>query len=178
LSGSTHSADASGQEPDPHLHESPLIVHSKWIAPLVGLVIAMIAHATHNILSTLFQSPAGMSFTTVLDWLGWFLMLLFIIIIMAIEGKQIKKYLKPEVEKGVLTEEQYEQSTSALKLIYHRIKALFQGKGRQRTQFYRTAAELSLKKKNLKRFGDRNGNGDAVASLREKLSELSKSIAS
>ena len=150
----------------------------KFGAPLIGLATAIIAHALHNILASLFQSPAGLAFTTFLDWLGWLLMFFFIITVMVFEGHQIKKYLKPEIDKGTLTEKQYNNASSAIKILFHRFRALFKGKCRQHTKFYRTAAELAIKKKHLEKFGDEHGNGETVEALREKLREQSKSLSS
>ncbi len=147
-------------------------------APAAGQAAAILAHAIHNLFTSLFGSPVGFAFTTFIDWVGWFLMVLFILIILLIEGQQIKKYLKPEVIRGTLTEEHYQQSSSALKLLFHRILALFEGNYRQQTQLYRTAAELAIKLHHLERFGDEQGNIEMVDALREKLSLLSKSMTS
>jgi len=146
------------------------------IAPLIGLIAAMSAHAAHNVLASIFTTTGGMVFTTILDWLGWLLMLVFILIVTRIERKDLEKYLRDEVKNGILTGAQYNIAVSAVKVSLARIRGLFQGKYKETTRLYRDAAELALKKKQLARLGEEHGNREAVADLRKRVSALSKSL--
>ena len=134
----------------------------KLFAPALGFGAAIAAHALHNVLASFFQSPGGVLFTTALDWIGWILMLGFIIIVMFVERHKIKKHLKPEVEQGTLTEPQYETAVSFFKISGSRIQAIFQGKYLRTTRFYRKAAELALKKELRKRLGEDRSNGELI----------------
>lgn len=118
----------------------------KLVTPALGLGAAIGAHALHNILAELISGDGGILITTALDWIGWFLMLDFIFLVMFVERHKIKKYLQPEIEKGTLTKAQYENAYSIFTIMGERIKAIFQGKYQKTTRFYRRAAELALKR--------------------------------
>jgi RsiW-degrading membrane proteinase PrsW (M82 family) len=148
----------------------------KLFAPVLGFIAAMSTHALHNILASFFQGSGGILFTTALDWTGWLIMLGFIILVMFIERQKLKTHLKPEVERRILTQSQYETATSFLKITRARIKAIFQGNYLETTRFYRKAAELSLKKNLRSRLGEEKGNGEAIQLLRDQVAELSKAI--
>jgi len=153
-------------------------IGAKVSAPVIGLGFAILAHFLHNVLTSLFPSVAGIAFTTLLDWVGWLFMLGFIFVVMLLEGRDIRKYLQEEVNQKTLTQSQFEVVVSPLKVNLARIKALFQGHYRKTTHFYRQAAELALKKKQLQKFGDERGNSEAVKALRQEVKELSKIIQS
>jgi protease PrsW len=148
----------------------------KLISPALGLGAAIAAHALHNLLATLFQSPGGILFTTALDWLGWLLMLGFVILVMFVERHKIKKYLQLEVERGTLTKDQFESTYAIFKIIGERIKAIFKGKYFITTRFYRTAAELALKKDIKERLGEEPVRGAGIQDLRDRLKGLSPTI--
>ena len=148
----------------------------KLVAPALGIGAAIAAHALHNILAGLFQSGTGILFTTALDWIGWFLMLGFILLVMFVERHKIKKYLKSEVEQDTLTQDQYETAQSVFKIIGTRILAIFQGQYRKTTQFYRSTAELALKKDLMERLGEDGKNGESVQALREQIRSLSSAL--
>lgn len=84
----------------------------KLTAPVIGLALAIGAHATHNVLADLSPGVGGLEFTTLVDWLSWLLMLAFIIIVMLLEQRDLKKYLHSEIEKGALTEDQFNTAIS------------------------------------------------------------------
>jgi len=145
----------------------------KLVVPALGFGAAIGAHALHNILASFFQGGGGVLFTTALDWIGWFLMFGFIILVMFVERYKIKKFLQPEVERGILNNDQYSTAISFFKITWTRIKAIFSGRYRKTTRFYRKASELALKKHLLKRLGEERGNGEAVQKLRDQVGELS-----
>jgi len=151
---------------------------TKVTAPVIGLGLAILAHFLHNVLTSLFPSVAGIAFTTLLDWVGWLLMLGFIMVVMLLEGKDIQKYLQEEVNQKTLTQSQFEMAVSPMKVNLARIKALFQGHYRKTTHFYRKTAELALKKKQLRKFGEERGNAEAVKALRQEVKELSSEVQS
>lgn len=145
----------------------------KLISPALGFGAAIGAHALHNILASTFQGPGGILFTTALDWVGWLLMLGFIFLVMFVERHKIKKHLQPEIEQGILTKDQFENTYSIFRIIGERIKAVFKGNYAKTTRFYRTAAELALKKDIKSRLGEEPGRGAGIQELRDLLKELS-----
>ncbi len=148
----------------------------KFMSPVLGLGVAIATHAFHNLLASLFQSPGGIFFTTALDWIGWLLMLGFIILIMFVERHKIKKYLQPEIEQGTLTKNQFESTYAIFKIIGERIGAIFKGRYSTTTRFFRTAAELALKKHLEDRLGEQPGKGKGIQELRARLRALSTAL--
>ncbi len=148
-------------------------VFIKIFAPVVGLGLAMGAHALHNFLASIFSSLGGIVLTSLLDWTGWFLMLIFIIIAIVRERYVLINYLKEEIAFGTLTEKQYSTAINTIRVTFARLGALGKGSYRQTTQFYKTAAELALKKKHLDKLGEERGNTATVANLRAKVKSLS-----
>lgn len=147
-------------------------------APIIGLGFAIAAHFIHNLLTSLFPSAAGVAFTTIVDWVGWLLMLGFIFIVMVIERRDIKAFLQDEIKQRTITAAQFATATSAIQVSLERVKAFFQGRYRKTTRFYRRAAELALKKKQLQKFGDERGNQETVRRLREEVKTLSEFLRS
>jgi RsiW-degrading membrane proteinase PrsW (M82 family) len=148
----------------------------KLVAPALGFGAAVGAHALHNILASLFQGPGGMFFTTAFDWIGWLLMLGFILLAMLIERHKLKKYLKPELALGTLTKSQYENAGSVFKMTWERVKAVFSGTYLQTTRFYRSTAELALKQHLRDRLGEEKGSSQRIEALRNQVRELSKTL--
>ena len=72
----------------------------KGVAPVIGLFCSIAAHALHNFLASFFPGVGGQTFTTIVDWTGWLLMLIFIVIISRVEKQDLAVYLKDEVQLG------------------------------------------------------------------------------
>jgi RsiW-degrading membrane proteinase PrsW (M82 family) len=145
-------------------------------APVIGLIAAISAHALHNLLAGTLYSAAGMVLTTLLDWFGWILMLVFIGIVMLAERSSLREQLQPEIEAGLLTPAQFTAATSLPRLIAARFRGIFSRPNRAKSRFNRAAADLALKKNLLSRLGSTEENTSAVDSARLKLSELGKML--
>ena len=148
----------------------------KITAPLAGLAAAISAHALHNTLSSYLPVIGYIPLATILDWLGWLAMLVFILIAMALEKREIKTYLADEVALGTLTEAQYQTAIAATRVNRQRTKALFTGQYRSVNRFYRTAARLAIKKKLLARVGEERGSMEKIEKLREETRQLSQAV--
>ncbi len=146
-------------------------------APLVGLGLAIGAHATHNLLADLLPGIGPLPISSVFDWLGWLAMLGFILIVMNIEKHDVTHYLFDEVAQGTLTEAQYQTAISARKVNRTRFAAFFSSRYQMVNRFYRTASRLAIKKKQLIRLGEERNNGEIVARLRAETKALSNSLA-
>ncbi|MBG0785134.1 MAG: PrsW family intramembrane metalloprotease [Anaerolineaceae bacterium] len=149
----------------------------KGIAPVIGLFCSMAAHALHNFLASFFSGPGGMVFTTAVDWIGWLLMLVFIVIISRVERNELAVYLKDEVQLGTLTPTQYQVAISAVKISQAKTQALFKGRYRLTNLLYRTTGRLAIKKKLLQRLGNEKDNAAQVESLRRQILILREALA-
>ncbi|QRN84093.1 PrsW family intramembrane metalloprotease [Chloroflexota bacterium] len=148
----------------------------KITAPIAGLAIAIFAHSLHNTIASFLPGTALIPLSAVLDWVGWFAMLIFILIAMALENREIKTYLADEVALDTLTEAQYQNAIAATRVNRQRAKALFTGHYQPVNRFYRTAARLAIKKKLLARVGEEKGNAQKVEKLREETKQLSQAL--
>lgn len=149
----------------------------KGVAPVIGLFCSMAAHALHNLLSSVVSGSSGLALSTTMDWIGWLLMLVFIIIISRIERRDLAVYLQDEVEQGTLTQWQYQVAISAVKISQAKTQALFKGQYRLTNLLYRTTGRLAIKKKLLQRLGNEKDNAAQVESLREQAKILSEALA-
>lgn len=148
----------------------------KLFAPALGFGAAIAAHALHNILAGLFQSRTGIVFTTALDWIGWAVMLGFILLMMFVERYKIQKHLQPEVELGTLTQDQYDTAQSIFRILGIRFQSFFQGHFRKTARFYRKTAELALKKDLKDRLGETGHYGRIIQDLRKEVKALSETV--
>jgi protease PrsW len=149
----------------------------KLTAPMIGLFLAISAHATHNLLSDLLPTVGPLPLSSVIDWIGWLAMLGFIFIVMRLEKRDIEHYLADEVAQGTLTEAQYRTAVSARKTNRERVSAIFTGQYRTVNRFYRTASRLAIKKKHLAKLGEERNNSEVIAALRTETRTLSADLA-
>ena len=85
----------------------------KFLFPLLGLGAAIFTHSVHNTLAHLLQGVGGLVATTLNDWAGWFIMILFVIWALYREQRWIIDQLREEVLLGVITQAQYRVACSA-----------------------------------------------------------------
>ncbi len=90
----------------------------KIVAPFIGLGIAITVHAFHNTFGGLFGG-LGLIFGSLLDWLGWALMLGFIIWLIGYERGIVKRQLVEEVNSGLISLAQYQKAQSPLDVNHH-----------------------------------------------------------
>jgi RsiW-degrading membrane proteinase PrsW (M82 family) len=85
----------------------------RWLAPPAGWVIAMIAHALHNGLATAAASTSELGLVMLLlDWMGWLLMAVILLVALWRERKMLQAQLAGEVTLGTLGELQYRKALS------------------------------------------------------------------
>lgn len=148
----------------------------KILAPIVGLIIAIVAHSIHNLISTLFQGLQSLAFSLIFDWSGWIAMLIFVIWALAREQKWIVTQLPEEVANGVITPAQYKTASSATAQTFARMKALFAGRYRLIDRFYLLAAELAYKKHQATVLGEQELNQPEIDRVRDELVQISAQI--
>jgi len=148
-------------------------VVAKLAYPLIGLTIAIFTHSVHNTISNLLQGIGGLAVTALNDWVGWLIMVLFIIWALYREQSWIIAQLREEVTLGVITADQYRVACSAWAQSVARMGALFSGRFAATNRFYQITAELAYKKHQSNLFGDEGGNALIIQRLRAELGRLS-----
>jgi RsiW-degrading membrane proteinase PrsW (M82 family) len=143
----------------------------KIIAVPTGFAIAVVAHAFHNTFSGLIGGFEGLLAGTFVDYLGYAVMLIFIIWMIVYERNILKKHLHDELTSGLISSRQYTSATSFFQTNAH-LTALTSGTFRSTARFYQVCGELAHKKEQLAKMGDENGNMKIIETLRSELSQL------
>ncbi|MBC8075365.1 MAG: PrsW family intramembrane metalloprotease [Chloroflexales bacterium] len=146
-------------------------------APLLGIVFAMGAHATHNSIGTLLGDAglAALGVTLLVDWFGWALMLGVVVWALRREGRWMRTYLREEVQHGVISQAQYATAISTWAQTGARLRALGAGRYRPIRRFYQLCGELAQKKHQRDVQGDEAGNNAIIERLRGELAQLAPS---
>jgi RsiW-degrading membrane proteinase PrsW (M82 family) len=143
----------------------------KIIAIPTGYAIAVTAHAFHNTFSGLIGGFEGLLAGTFIDYLGYAVMLIFIIWMIVYERNILKKHLREEVTAGMISPKQYNTATSFFQTNAH-FSALTSGTFRSTSRFYQVCGELAHKKEQLAKVGEENGNTKIIENLRAELVQL------
>jgi protease PrsW len=146
-------------------------VLAKIIAVPTGYAIAVVAHAFHNTFSGLIGGVEGLLAGTFVDYLGYAVMLIFIIWMIVYERNILKKNLRDELNNGLISPKQYNSATSFFQTNAH-LSALTSGTFRSTARFYQVCGELAHKKEQLAKIGDENGNTKIIENLRAELMQL------
>jgi RsiW-degrading membrane proteinase PrsW (M82 family) len=149
----------------------------RYIAPALGYFGAIAAHAFHNLLASL-GSPLLCLAGSVLDWLGFLAMFIFILVLVWREGKIVRDHLREEVALGTLSEQQLAAAGSVTGQMAAHLSALSSGRGGRTSKFYDLCGELAFKKYQLARMGpgrERNAQA-AIEKLRGEVAALSKGV--
>jgi protease PrsW len=146
-------------------------VLAKIIAIPTGYAIAVVAHAFHNTFSGLIGGVQGLLAGTFVDYLGYAVMLIFIIWMIVYERNILKRNLREELASGMITPRQYATATSFIQANAH-FSALTSGTFRSTSRFYQVCGELAHKKEQLAKMGDENGNMKIIENLRAELTQL------
>jgi RsiW-degrading membrane proteinase PrsW (M82 family) len=148
-------------------------------APIIGWMVAVFAHALHNGMAVFLGGMLGLGGLVamlLIDWLSWALMFAIIVGALNREHHWITRYLREEVERGVISQEQYEVARSTWAQTAARFKGFFSGRRRLIRQFYQLCAELAQKKHQLDTFGEEGGNSAAVERLRAELAQMAPGV--
>ncbi len=143
----------------------------KVIAIPTGYAIAVFAHAFHNTFSGLIGGLEGLAAGTVVDYLGYAVMLIFIIWMIVTERNMLKRHLRDEVANGRISQKQYNTATSFFQANAH-FSALTSGTFLPTSRFYQVCGELAHKKEQLAKLGDEGGNIAIIEKLRAELTQL------
>jgi RsiW-degrading membrane proteinase PrsW (M82 family) len=143
----------------------------KIIAVPTGYAIAVTAHAFHNTFSGLIGGLEGLAAGTVVDYMGYTVMLIFIVWMIVTERNLLKKHLHDELANGRITQKQYNTATSFIQTSAY-ISALSSGAFLPTSRFYQVCGELAHKKEQLAKLGDESGNTAIVEKLRAEMIQL------
>jgi RsiW-degrading membrane proteinase PrsW (M82 family) len=143
----------------------------KIIAVPTGYAIAVTAHAFHNTFSGLIGGFKGLIAGTFVDYIGYGVMLIFIIWMIVYERNILKKNLRDELANGLISPRQYQSATSFFQTGAH-LSALTSGTFRSTSRFYQVLGELAHKKEQLAKVGDEGGNIKIIENLRAELVQL------
>ncbi len=146
----------------------------RWLAPPVGWAAALGFHSLHNTLATLAEGTPGLGLLMFLvDWLGWGVISVLMLVLIRREGRLLVQHLAEEVDLGRLTAAQYRTATSSWAQSGARFRALCGGNLGTTRRFYQVCGELAHKKSQLARLGDEGRNALLVEQLRAELAGLS-----
>ena len=143
----------------------------KFIAIPTGYAIAVTSHAFHNTFSGLIGGFEGFVAGTFVDYLGYAVMLIFIVWMVVYERNILKKNLHDELANGLISIQQYHRATSFFQANAH-IAALTSGTFRSTARFYQVCGELAHKKEQLAKIGEESGNTEIIENLRAELMHL------
>jgi protease PrsW len=143
----------------------------KILAVPLGYSAAVITHAFHNTFSGLIGGFSGLIAGTVVDYLGYAFMLAFIIWMILHERNILKRNLREEMEKGYISQRQYNSAISFFQTNAH-LSALSSGSYLKTARFYQVCGELAHKKEQFTRFGDEKGTTGIIENLRSELVTL------
>ena len=148
----------------------------KILAPLAGLSLAVIIHATHNTLSSLLSGAGALLATGAFDWSGWFFMAGVIFYAIWRDQRCIVEQLKEEADKGLISPAQYQTAASSLARFSAMLNALPAGRWGVTQRFYQACAELAHKKQQHATHGNEGGNTVRIQALRAELAKLSPQV--
>ena len=143
----------------------------KIIAVPVGYTLAVLTHAFHNTFSSLIGGAGGFFVGLLADYLGYAIMLVFVIWMIFHERNLLKKNLREEVANGSISQRQYDTAISFFQTNAH-LTALTSGSFGSTRRFYQVLGELAHKKEQLTKIGDERVNRRIIEQLRGELIHL------
>ncbi len=147
----------------------------RWVAPLVGLTLAIATHAFHNTFASLLGGVEGFVLGLAVDWVGYVCMAGFIGWRIYVERELLRRQLAEEVQLGLIGVGTYEQAISFTQVRVH-VAAFARGRYRATRSFYQALGELAHHKEHLARHGDEHGHRQAIARLRRELPRLAAEL--
>jgi len=143
----------------------------KIIAVPVGYTVAVLTHAFHNTFSSLIGGAGGFFVGLLADYLGYAIMLAFVIWMIFHERNLLKKNLREEVANGSISQRQYDTAISFFQTNAH-LTALTSGSFGSTRRFYQVLGELAHKKEQVTKVGDERVNTRIIEQLRGELTQL------
>lgn len=158
------------------IHRTTTNRKKRVLSPIIGLTLAVIAHANHNLLASLFPGETGIVLALFWDWMGWMGLMAVILWATYQEKQAVQDALKGEVDKGVIPCSQYHIASSAWKQLFFRMRSLFRQQYSETNRFFQVCGELAHKKQDLANPAGNRDIEEEILALREELSSLSEVI--
>lgn len=146
----------------------------RYVAPPAGYFTAIILHSLHNLLSSAGSLVCILG--SLLDWIGFIAMFVFILILVWREGSVMREQLREEVAFGTLTQAQYQTACSLVGQAVARWSSLFSSNWLAAGKFYDLCGRLAFKKNALRRVGPEPGLPATIGKLRADIAALSPQI--
>lgn len=143
----------------------------KTLAVPAGYATAVFTHAFHNTFSGLIGGFQGFLAGTFVDYMGYAVMLGFIIWVVNHERNILRRHLREEVEKGYISAGQYNSAVSFFQFGAY-FSALTSGSFFKTSRFYQVCGELAHKKEQFTKLGEERGNTRIIEQLRSELVAL------
>lgn len=143
----------------------------KILAVPAGYATAVFTHAFHNTFSGLIGGFQGFLAGTFVDYMGYAVMLGFIIWVVNHERNILRRHLREEVEKGYISAGQYNSAVSFFQFGAY-FSALTSGSFFKTSRFYQVCGELAHKKEQFTKLGEERGNTRIIEQLRSELVAL------
>lgn len=144
---------------------------TRILAVPLGYSIAVLTHAFHNSFSALIGGLEGFALGSLLDWSGWLMMLIFIVLMIARERRILQRQLYEEVQSGLISPAHYRRALSPLTA-----STAWLNGGLRASRFYQVCGELAHKKEQAAKVGEEGGNSLVIASLRQELARLAPQV--
>lgn len=148
----------------------------RWLAPLVGLGMAITFHAVHNLGASLAEvNCLVILFSLFIDWGGVLVVAIIALTAARQEQRCIVAELHEEVSTGVLSAREYQVATSYRQRLATRWRALRAGDRiawRQWGRLFHLLTELAFKKHQCRMLGDEKGVVEIIARLRRDIVTL------
>jgi protease PrsW len=148
----------------------------RYLYPIAGWSLAVFLHAAHNLGASL-SGPLCL-LMPITDWGGVWLLGAIVVWAVWQEKQWIRSYLAEEVERGTLSQWQYETASSGRARFRYCMNALFDrgiGPYRDAHRFYRHCSELAYKKHHYELLREQRAE-EMTAELRSLLAELSRRV--
>lgn len=146
----------------------------RLLVPIGGWGLAVSLHGVHNAGATLAEQTSCLSLliSLVVDWGGLLLLLAVALLVLRKEKGWIERGLIEEVNRGVLSSQEFDLLRSARQRLRVHWQARWRG-GRQAARvvgrYFQCATELAFKKQRLRSFGDEDGNLAEIQRLQQEL---------
>jgi hypothetical protein len=143
------------------------------MAPPAGWILSVFFHSLHNSLATYAELEGTLGVLMFLiDWSGWFFMGSLVLWSVWHEGRLLGRYLKDEVERGLISEQHYRTAISSWAQTSAWWRAMGSGHFGSTRRFYQVCGELAHKKHHLATLGEEGGSVQTVQALRAELHQL------
>lgn len=153
---------------------------ARRLAPIVGLIFAILLHAIHNFFVSLPEAQALCLISLVTDYLGVLAWLGLMWFATHREKQWIMEGLADEVANGLLPEHHAQASASYRARLRDRWAEYQEhgfGRAHQLSLLHQLATELAFKKRQLRLDGEEQGNSAEIARLRQQIGELMEDLA-